>query len=51
MTALENQIATTDVVASLDIEMVKNFNGEINRLTEVLGLFDPSIVAAGTTAS
>ena len=49
MTALENQIATTDVVASLDIEMVKNFNGEINRLTEVLGLFDPSIVAAGTT--
>lgn len=49
MTALENQIATTDVVASLDIEMVKNFNGEINRLTEVLGLFAPSIVAAGTT--
>lgn len=49
MTALENQIATTDVVASLDIEMVKNFNGEINRLTEVLGLFGPSIVAAGTT--
>ena len=28
--------------------MLTNFNGELNRLTEILGLFDPEIVAAGT---
>lgn len=48
MAALENTITTTEVVEALDIEFLKNFNGDISRLTEILGLFGPEIVPAGT---
>lgn len=48
MAALTNTITATDIAKSQDIEMLTNFNGELNRLTEILGLFDPEIVAAGT---
>ena len=48
MAALTNTITAADIAKSQDIEMLTNFNGELNRLTEVLGLFDPEIVAAGT---
>lgn len=48
MAALTNQIATADVVEALDQEFIANFNGEVSRLTEVLGIFSPEIVPAGT---
>ena len=48
MAALDNQISTADVVEALDQEFIANFNGEVNRLTEILGIFNPEIVAAGT---
>ena len=48
MTALANTITAADIAKSQDIEMLTNFNDELNRLTEILGLFDPEIVAAGT---
>ena len=48
MAALTNTITAADIARSQDIEMLTNFNGELNRLTEILGLFDPEIVAAGT---
>lgn len=48
MAALTNTITTTEVVEALDIEFLKNFNGDVSRLTEILGLFGPEIVPAGT---
>lgn len=48
MAALTNQIATADVVEALDQEFIANFNGEMSRLTELLGIFAPEVVAAGT---
>ena len=48
MAALTNTITAADIAKSQDIEMLTRFNGELNRLTEILGLFDPEIVAAGT---
>lgn len=48
MAALTNTITAADIAKSQDIEMLTRFNGELDRLTEVLGLFDPEIVAAGT---
>ena len=29
--------------------MIQNFKGDMDRLTEILGIFQPTIVAAGTT--
>lgn len=49
MAALTNTIATADVVAALDQEFIANFNGEVSRLTEILGIFSPDVVPAGTT--
>lgn len=48
MAALDNQIAAADVVEALDQEFIANFNGEVSRLTEILGIFAPEVVAAGT---
>lgn len=48
MAALTNTITAADIAKSQDIEMLTKFDGELNRLTEILGLFDPEIVAAGT---
>lgn len=48
MAALDNTIKAEDVASALDIEMVTNFNGELNRLTEILGIFGVETVAAGT---
>lgn len=47
-TALDNAITTDDVVQALDAEMVENFNGELSKLTELIGIFEPEVVAAGT---
>lgn len=49
MPARTNQIAAADVVASLDREFIRNFDGEVNQLTQVLGIASPEIMAAGTT--
>lgn len=48
MAALENTVLAENVVKALDIEMVKSFNGELSRLTEVTGIFPPEVVPAGT---
>lgn len=49
MAALTNTILAADIAAAQDIEMLQNFNGDVDRLTEILGIFSPEIVAAGTT--
>lgn len=47
-TALDNSITTDDVCTALDVEMVENFTGELTKLTDLLGIFGPEVVAAGT---
>lgn len=47
-TALDGTVGTDDVVAALDQEMVENFKGDLTKLTDILGIFSPDIVAAGT---
>lgn len=49
MAALNNQIAAADVATALDVEMALNFDGEVNRLLEVLGIFGVDVVPAGTS--
>lgn len=49
MAALTNTIKAEDIAASLDIEMIESFKGDIVRLQEVLDIFSPEVVAAGTT--
>lgn len=49
MTVLTNTIKAEDIAAALDIEMIENFKGDLNRLQEILGIFSPEIVSAGTT--
>lgn len=48
MAALNNTITTTDVATALDVEMSMNFDQEVNRLLEVLGIFGTEVVPAGT---
>lgn len=48
MAALDNTILAENVVESLDREFIANFNGDLSRLTEILGIFGPEIVPAGT---
>lgn len=49
MAALTNQIAAAaDVATALDIEMAANFNGEVDKLAEAIGLFGVETMAAGT---
>lgn len=49
MAALNNTITTEDVVTALDVEMSMNFDQEVNRLLEVLGIFGTEVVPAGTS--
>ena len=48
MPALDNTIKAADIASALDIEMTANFDGELNRLTEILGMFGVETVNAGT---
>ena len=48
MAALENTIKAEDIAKSLDVEMTTNFDGQLNRLTEILGMFGVETVSAGT---
>lgn len=49
MAAFDNTVLAENIAAAQDIEMIRNFTGEVDRLAEILGLFGPEIVAAGTT--
>ena len=48
MAALDNTIKAEDIAKSLDVEMTTNFDGQLNRLTEILGMFGVETVSAGT---
>lgn len=47
MAALTNQIAAADVATALDAEFARNFEGEVNQLARILGIFRPERIAAG----
>lgn len=49
MAALENQIAAADLPVAQDIQFVANFQHDVDRLNEILGIFGPEIIQAGTT--
>lgn len=49
MAVLEKTILAENIAAAQDIEMIQNFKGDLDRLTEILGIFGPEVVAAGTT--
>ena len=49
MTVLEKTVLAENIAAAQDIEMIQNFQGDIDRLSEILGLFGAEVVAAGTT--
>lgn len=48
MTAYDNIIKAADTVKALDIEFVKTFQQEYDRLVEIVGLFPADTMAAGT---
>lgn len=48
MPAPTNMLTAAQTCTGLDIEFVRNFTEEYDRLAEVLGLFDVETVAAGT---
>lgn len=48
MPAPNNTIETTDIDNALDVQMGLNFDQEYDRLAEILGIFSPEVVAAGT---
>ena len=48
MAAIDNQINKEAVNAALDQEFVKNFQGDADRLMEILGIFGTETIAAGT---
>lgn len=48
MAALTNTTEAANIATAMDIEMITNFNGDLDRLTEVLGLMAPEVNAAGT---
>ncbi len=48
MPAPENTITTNDIDHALDIQMALNYEQAYDRLAEILDIFEPEIVAAGT---
>lgn len=48
MAVLDNTTKASDIEKALDVEFVASFNQEYDRLAEILGIFSPEIVAAGT---
>lgn len=49
MAVLDNTVLAANIAEAQDIEMIQNFKGDIDRLAEILGIFRPEVVAAGTT--
>ena len=47
MAALANTTEAANIATAMDIEMITNFNGELDRLTEILGLMPPDVLTAG----
>ena len=47
MAVLDNTTTTEQVCEALDIAMVNNFEQDASRLTEILGIFKPTVVQAG----
>lgn len=48
MAVLDNTTLAENIAKSQDIEMLTRFNEDLNLLTELLGLMQPEVVAAGT---
>lgn len=48
MAVLDNTVLAANISKSQDIEMITRFNAELDQLSNVLGLFAPEVVAAGT---
>lgn len=49
MAALNGTVLAENIAAAQDIEMVQNFQGDVDRLAEILGIFGADVIAAGTT--
>ena len=49
MPAPANTITTQQMIDGLDLEMVRNFDQENDRLMEILGIFGVEVMAANTT--
>ena len=47
-TATPNYTTTNDIDHALDIQMARAYNQDFDRLAEILGIFSPEVVAAGT---
>ncbi|NGM16959.1 hypothetical protein GMI70_02870 [Eggerthellaceae bacterium zg-893] len=48
MAAFDNTIKAEDIAHAQDVLFIERFNKELNQLTEILGIFAPTVVAAGT---
>lgn len=48
MAALENSILSADTITALDAEWNHNFDQELDQLQQVLGIFAPEVMTAGT---
>lgn len=48
MTVLDNTTTTEDIDYALDVEMLQNFNQDMDQLQEFLGIVSPEVMAAGT---
>ena len=49
MAAPTNTTTTADLDFALDREFIRNFQGDADRLMEILGIFSPEVIAAGTS--
>lgn len=48
MAVIDNTTTKADIAHALDVEMIRNFDQEVNQLTDIIGLVPPTIMAAGT---
>ena len=48
MTVLTNTTTTDDIEYALDVEMITNFNQDVDKLSEFRGIVSPEVLAAGT---
>lgn len=48
MAALTNTVTAADMNVALDQEFIANFQQDYNRLADILGIFAPEVMAAGT---
>ena len=48
MAVLTNTTTTEDIDYALDVEMITNFNQDVDKLAELLGIVSPEVLHAGT---